>query len=151
MDAIDRRLVDILQRDGRIAVSELATRAGIARATAYTRLERLQRDGVIRGYGAVVDPEKVGLALTALVLAKIEQGDWREVRDELLRLPWLSYLAVTSGEYDFVLVVRVPDLGTLRDVVLVGLHGMSAIRSTETVFVLDEHIEPFYVGPISMR
>jgi uncharacterized protein with GYD domain len=60
------------------------------------------------------------------------------VRDELKTLPGLEYLAFTSGGFDMVLLVRVPDVVTLRDVVLVRLHGSPRVRDTQTIFVLDE-------------
>jgi DNA-binding Lrp family transcriptional regulator len=138
LDEIDRRMLDELVADGRLSVNSLAERIGVSRATAYSRLERLQGSGVIKGFRAVVDPAKAGLPVAALILANVEQHAWQEARDELLRLPGLEYLAFTSGGFDMVLLVRVPDVVSLRDVVLVRLHGSRHVRSTQTIFVLDE-------------
>ena len=55
-----------------------------------------------------------------------------------MQLPGIEYLAFTSGGFDLVLLVRLPDIQDLRDVVLVRLHDIPAIRSTQTIFVLDE-------------
>jgi DNA-binding Lrp family transcriptional regulator len=138
LDELDRRILGELEADGRLSVNALAQRVGVARATAYARFERLVRGGVIRGFRAEVDPARVGLPIAALILASVEQHAWQEARDELLRLPGLEYLAFTSGAFDMVLLVRVPDVVALRDVVLVRLHGSPHVRSTQTVFVLDE-------------
>jgi DNA-binding Lrp family transcriptional regulator len=138
LDDIDRMLVRELVSDGRLSVNALAERANISRATAYGRFRRLCDSGVIRGFSAVVDPARVGLPITALILVNVEQSNWKVVRDELMALPGLEYLAFTSGGFDMVLLVRVPDVVALRDVVLVRLHGSRHVRSTQTIFVLDE-------------
>jgi DNA-binding Lrp family transcriptional regulator len=86
-----------------------------------------------------VDAARIGLPVTAPILVNVEQSNWRAVRDELMALPGLEYLAFTSGGFDMVLLVRVPDVVALRDVVLVRLHGSPHVRSTQTIFVLDEN------------
>ncbi len=138
LDEIDRVMVRALLADGRLSVNALAERANVSRATAYGRFKRLCDTGVIRGFSALVDPAKVGLPITALILVNVEQNSWQEVRDELKSLPGLEYLAFTSGGFDMVLLVRVPDVVALRDVVLVRLHGSPRVRDTQTIFVLDE-------------
>jgi DNA-binding Lrp family transcriptional regulator len=146
LDGVDRAILAEVQRDGRLSVNELAARVNVARATAYQRLQRLEDDGVITRYAAVVDPRRVGLGIAALILVNVDQGDWRDARRRLLELPGLQYLALTSGTFDFVVLVRVPDVETLRDVVLVQLHGLPEVRSTQTVFVLEDHL-PLEVVP----
>jgi DNA-binding Lrp family transcriptional regulator len=148
LDDVDRRLLAVLLTDGRISVNELAGRANVSRATAYARFDRLQERGVITGFRAEVDPAAVGITITALVLVNVEQRAWENSLAELGALPGVEYVALTSGAFDFVLVVRVPDIGTLRDVLLVRLQGMRQVRSTQTVFVLDEHHQPLDLGLI---
>ena len=146
LDAVDRRIVALLSEDGRMSINELAGRAHVSRATAYARLERLRRDGVITGFAAMVDPAKVGYPIAALVLVNVDQGQWREVRDQVQQLPGLEYAALTSGGFDLIMLVRLPDISDLRDIVLVRLHDIPGIRSTQTIFILDEargsHLAP---------
>lgn len=142
LDPLDQALVRELVRDGRQSVSTLAQRANVSRATAYSRLERLVDSGVIAGFRAVVDPARAGLPITALVLVNLDQHSWQLVRDECLSLPGLEYMAFTSGGFDMVLLVRVADVVALRDVVLVRLQGSPHVRSTQTIFVLDEQRLP---------
>jgi DNA-binding Lrp family transcriptional regulator len=123
LDDIDRRIVGALVADGRLSVNGLASEVGVSRATAYARLDRLRSDGVITGFTATVDPAKVGHGIAALILVNVEQNEWRAARDELL---------------DLLAIVRVPTIEALRDVVLDHLHGATHVRSTQTVFVLDE-------------
>jgi DNA-binding Lrp family transcriptional regulator len=138
LDDTDRQIVGLLTQDGRMSINELAHRVHISRATAYARLERLLSSGVITGFTATVDPNKLGYSIAALVLVNVDQAQWREIREAVLQLPGLEYLAFTSGGFDLVLLVRLPDISDLRDVVLVRLHDIPGIRSTQTIFVLDE-------------
>ena len=138
LDDVDRRIVALLREDGRMSVNEVAQRANVSRATAYARVERLRRDGVLAGFSAEVDPASVGLPVTALILLNLEQKNWRAVHDAIGAIPGVEWSAFTSGSFDMVLLVRVPDVAALRDVVLVQLHGLRFVRSSQTIFVLDE-------------
>ena len=138
LDDTDRAIVAELVSDGRLSVNALADRTGVSRATAYSRLDRLLDTGVITGFRATIDPARSGLPIAALILVNVQQHSWQAARAELLSLPGLEYLAFTSGGFDMVLLVRVPDVVALRDVVLVKLHGSAHVRSTQTIFVLDE-------------
>ncbi len=142
LDEVDRRLLAVLATDGRLSVNELAARAGVSRATAYSRFDRLVADGVISGFRADVDPAALGLTVAAMILVNVEQGTWPETRDRVSRLPGVEYVALTSGGFDFVLFVRAPDIAALRDVVLYRLQGMPEVKATQTIFILDEDRRP---------
>lgn len=135
-------MLSILVDEGRLSVAELAARTGISRATAYARYDRLVADGVISRFRADVDPHMIGLDVAAMILINVEQGSWPTTRDKVSRLPGVEYVAMTSGGFDFVLLVRTPDIAALRDVVLYRLQGMPEVRSTQTIFVLDEERHP---------
>jgi Lrp/AsnC family leucine-responsive transcriptional regulator len=147
LDAIDRRLLEVLADDARISVAALAERAGISRASTYTRLDNLRETGVIEGYSVRVNPARVGLGITALVLISGRQPAWRSLRRRLVSMPEVEYCAFTTGEYDALLVVRVPDVETLRDVVLERLQASEEIRATQTIFVLEELVKRPLVLP----
>jgi len=138
IDAIDRQLVDLLRADGRCSVNELAQRARISRANAYQRLARLRANGVITGFTVRTDPRRIGLSVAALVIVNADQHSWRQVLAELRHLPAARYVALTAGSFDFVVLVRVADVETLRDVVLDRLQTMAGVRSTQTMFILEE-------------
>lgn len=120
-------------------MNDLAGALGVSRANAYQRLGRLRADGVITGFTIRTDPHKLGLGVAALVIVNADQGSWRELRGELRRLPGVEYVALTAGGFDFVVLVRVSDVETLRDVVLERLQSMPGVRSTQTMFILDEY------------
>ncbi len=147
LDPTDRRLLEVLADDARISVAALAERAGISRAATYTRLDNLRETGVIEGYSVRVNPARVGLGITALVLISGRQPAWRSLRRRLVSMPEVEYCAFTTGEYDALLVVRVPDVETLRDVVLERLQASEEIRATQTIFVLEELVKRPLVLP----
>ncbi|HEX6787498.1 MAG TPA: Lrp/AsnC ligand binding domain-containing protein, partial [Acidimicrobiales bacterium] len=82
---------------------------------------------------------RAGFGVTALILLNVRQADWQAARDLLLAVPGVVYLAMTSGAFDMVMLVRAADVHHLRDVVLGELHDVPQVRSTQTVFVLEEH------------
>ncbi len=149
LDDVDRRLLAALVEDGRISVNELATRASVSRATAYSRFERLRRSGVLRGFHADLDPVAIGQPIAAIVLVDFNQGDWPRLRAELVQLPGVQWLALTSGTFDFLLLVRAADMQSLRDLVLLRLQAMKAVRATQTIFVMDEQHRPPFLDALS--
>ena len=108
-------------------------------------MARLQRDGVITGYAAVIDPVRYGYALSAYVYLDIAQRSWKSVRGQLLSMPEVDHVALVSGEHDILLRVRARDAASLRDVVLTRLQEMPEVRSTQTVLIFEE-LEPATVS-----
>jgi len=138
LDDIDRSLIALLRVHSRRAVAVLAHEARISRASAYRRLRRLEDAGVITGYTIRTDPAALGLHVAAIIMVSCDQASWRSARRRLAEVPGVEHLAATTGSFDFVLRVRVADAETLRDVVLERLHAIREVRSTQTLFVLDE-------------
>ncbi len=107
LDAIDRKIIALLTADGRMSINELANQVSISRASAYSRVERLRTSGVIEGFTAWINPHKVGLDIAALIFVNADQHGWKTLQHKLLDLPGLEHLAVTTGTFDFSLLVRV--------------------------------------------
>jgi DNA-binding Lrp family transcriptional regulator len=142
LDDVDQRVVETLRQDGRISVHELAARVNVSRATAYQRLARLRDAGVIRRFTVDVDHRQLGWPIAALVLVNVIQHSWREVGDHLRRLPGVDWLALSTGSFDYVLLVRAQDVDHLRDVILDGVQSISGVQSAQTLLLLDELIVP---------
>ena len=145
LDDTDRLIVAALRADGRLSMRALAEQLHLSRASVYTRVERLQHDGVITGYAAVVDPVKFGYGLSAYVYLDIAQRSWKAVRQQLLDMPEVDHVALISGEHDILLRVRTHDAASLRDVVLTRLQEMPQIRATQTVVIFEE-VDPGSLG-----
>lgn len=144
LDDTDRRIVAALRVDGRLSMRALAERLHISRASAYTRVERLHRLGVITGYRAAVDPYRYGFGVSAYVFLKISQRSWKSVRRRVLEIPEVEHGALVSGENDIVLLVRARDTAALRDLVLTRLQGITGVLATHTELIFDELVH----GPV---
>lgn len=138
LDDVDRRIVAALRADGRMSMRALAVALHISRASVYSRVERLEREKVITGYAATVDPEKCGLALSAYVYLSVKQQSWKALRRKVLGIAEVDHAALVSGEHDMVLLVRTPDAATLRDLVLNRLQDMPEVQGTQTVLIFEE-------------
>jgi len=138
MDDADRLIVGALRTDGRMSMRALASLIHISRASAYSRVARLEREGVITGYAALIDPVRYGYALSAYVYLDIAQRSWKSVRDQLLGMPEVDHVALVSGEHDILLRVRARDAVSLRDVVLTRLQDIPEVHSTQTMLIFEE-------------
>lgn len=138
VDDTDLRIVAALRRDGRMSVRALAQEVHVSRAGAYARLERLQDQGVITGFTAVVSPEKVGLGTSAYVSVSIEQNSWRQVAAAMRVLPGVEQAALVGAEFDVLVQVRTRDNHELRDVVLEQIQGVPGVKATRTGLIFEE-------------
>ena len=151
LDAVHFKILDVLRTHGRISIAALAERVGISRASAYTRFEALRADGVISGFAARVDPARVGLDVCALVFVTVRQEMWKQFRATLAQMPEVEYCAITTGQHDAMIQIRVPNVAAVHRVVTEQLANVPAVRATETVFILDEVLRRPYVLPSDSR
>jgi DNA-binding Lrp family transcriptional regulator len=136
MDTIDRKILALLQEDGRLTVTELSAKVGLSVSPCHRRLRELERSGTIRGYRAVVDPAAIGLAFQALVFVTMRQED----RDTLLgfeeavaRIPNVVQAQRLFGDPDYLLRIVTADLAAyqqLEDDTLATLPGVQRLNST---------------------
>lgn len=88
MEELDRQIVDLLVRDGRMSYTDLGKATGLSTSAVHQRVRRLEQRGVIRGYAAVVDPEAVGLPLTAFISVKpFDPSDPDDIAERLVSVP----------------------------------------------------------------
>ena len=113
LDAIDCRIIAALQADGRLSNVELAERVGLSPSPCLRRLKRLEREGYIEAYRAVLQRSRIGLGLTVFVGVKIE-GHANEqalkFEEAVLAMPEIVACHMVSGDTDYLLEVVVPDL-----------------------------------------
>jgi Lrp/AsnC family transcriptional regulator len=113
MDAIDRKILAVVQEDASLSVAEIGQRVGLSSTPCWKRLQRLEADGIIMRRVAIIDPEKVGLAITVFV--SIETGDhsqdWlKRFADVVGAMPEVMEFYRMAGDVDYMLRVVVPDI-----------------------------------------
>lgn len=126
LDDVDRRLLLELTADPRLSKSALARRAGVSTPTATSRVARLERLGVIRGYRLDIDPAALGLAMSAWVRVRPGPGQLPKIAELARRTPEISECHRVTGEDCFVLRVHAPTLPALEQVLdRFLLHGQT--------------------------
>jgi Lrp/AsnC family leucine-responsive transcriptional regulator len=112
LDAIDTRIIEALQADGRLSNHQLAERIGLSPSPCLRRVKRLEREGFIESYRAVLQRDRVGLGFTAFVTVKIEgHADLAAdaLQDAIVAMPEVVACHMVSGDSDYLLEVVVPD------------------------------------------
>jgi len=141
MDKIDRRILTILQADGRIANVELAEKVGLSPASVGERLKRLQREEFIEGYGARLNPHRLGLGLLVFVEVLLDKTtpDVFEKFAKAVRLaPEVLECHMVAGGFDYLVKTRVADMTAFRRFLGEVLLALPGVRETRTYAVMEE-------------
>lgn len=140
LDRIDRRLLALLQADGRLPVAELARRVHLSATPCLERMRRLERDGYIRGYAADLDPTKLGASLIAFVEVQLDRTTldvFNRFRDGVMGLDPVQECHMVAGGFDYLLKVRTADMAAYRRF-LEDLAALSGVHQTHTYVVMEE-------------
>ncbi|MGY1770584.1 Lrp/AsnC family transcriptional regulator [Blastococcus sp. SYSU D00813] len=136
IDAVDRRLLELLQANGRASYAELARQVGLSAPAVHERVGKLEAAGVITGYRAVVDPMAVGLDVTALVsVIESDSVDETGVEAALAAMPEVEDCWRVAGSEGYVLKVRVADIPAL-EAAISALNRIRGVARTRTTVVL---------------
>ena len=141
LDAIDHKILDIVQREGRVSNVDLAARIQLSAPQAFRRVRSLEERGVIRGYRADVAPEAIGFAVTAYVSVSIGGGDFgrvREIEAEIRAFPQILECYSVSGEDDYLLKVVAHDLKSLSNFLTDHLMQVPGIDDVRSMICLEE-------------
>ncbi len=140
-DAVDKRLLELLREDGRASHASLAKAVGLSAPAVRERVRKLEQAGVVRGYRAVLDPESVGLPITAFVMiAPQPRKPARQLVERLKALPELEALYAVAGVYSYMAKVRAQSTAEL-DALLDRIFMLEGVERTETTMVLRTAIE----------
>lgn len=135
VDSVDRKILDILRRWGRLPVSDIARQVNLTAAPVQRRIDRLQRIGVIRGYTAVIDEHRSG-ALEAFVEVRLSGStETGEVADIVRRIVEAEEFHTLSGDPDVLIRLRVDDVDHLQRVVN-SIRRTGKVAGTKTLIVM---------------
>lgn len=136
LDDIDRRIVDLLVEDGRRSATDIAERVSLSLAPVKRRMDRLERDGVIVGYTAVVDSARLGAGFeTFAEIRLLGNAPVDEFIDQVLAFDEVLELFTIAGDPDVLLRLRVGDLHHLQDVIG-RVRAVAGVTGTKTLMVL---------------
>src|SRR5262249_45273456 len=140
LDAIDRRIISTLQADGRLSNVDLAERVGLSPSPCLRRVKRLEREGYIEAYRAILQRHRVGLGLTVFLAVKIDghandrAGSFEEV---VVAMPEVVACHLVAGDVDYLLEVVVPDLEHYQRFLVGQLLNLSIIREVRSSIAIE--------------
>jgi Lrp/AsnC family leucine-responsive transcriptional regulator len=141
LDATDRRLIDILQDDGRVTNQELARRCAISPAACHDRVRRLRERGVIKATVTLIEPAAVGCELLIFVEVQLERTSedaFRAFAAHVGSIPEILECHMVAGGFDYLLKARVSDMAAYRSFLGGILAAVPGVRETRTYAVLEE-------------
>ena len=141
LDRLDRRILAVLQEDGRISTVDLAERIGLSATATSERVKRLHRDGYIQGYGARLDAAKLGRAFLVFVevtLDKTTPDVFELFAAAVQRSPDVLECHLVAGGFDYIMKTRVADMTAYRKFLGEVLLALPGVKETRTYAVMEE-------------
>lgn len=148
LDRIDLKILDILQREGRISVTELAERVSLSATPCSDRIKRMEREGVISGYHARVNPAALGKNLLVFLEIKLsaKSGDvFDKVKKELLYVPEVMECHLVSGDFDYLVKARLTEMNEYRRLLGEILKRLPASAESRSYVVMEEIKETLFL------
>ncbi|PZU10109.1 Lrp/AsnC ligand binding domain-containing protein [Sphingomonas sp.] len=140
LDEFDRKIIAALVDDGRMTVTDLASRVGLSKTPCQIRMRRLSEAGVIQGFSAIVDPAKLGLehvAFAEVKLSDTREQALREFNAGVLRIPEIEECHMIASSFDYLLKVRTTDIRRYRIVLGEKISSLPHVASTSTFVAME--------------
>lgn len=149
LDKLDRRILDLLQHNGRLSMTELADTVGLTVTPCIERVRRLERDGVITGYHARVAPSALDAGLLVFVeitMSSKSERTFEEFRREVLCIPQVQECHLVSGDFDYLLKARIKEIGQYRSLLGNILLRLPGVTQTKSCVVMEEVKETLFIA-----
>lgn len=141
LDHLDRRILALLQQDGRAAIVEIAETIGLSATATTERFKRLQREGVITGFRAIVAPGKVNRGLLVFIevtLDKTTPDVFEKFAQAVQRTPDVLECHLVAGGFDYLIKTRVADMEAYRKLLVESIMPLPGVKETRTFAVMEE-------------
>lgn len=147
-DRVDRKILDILQRNGRISITDLAEEVGLSATPCAERVRRLERNGVITGYHARVSPQALGKNLLVFLEIKLSAKSdevFEKIKKELHGMPDVMECHLVSGDFDYLVKARLAEMNDYRRLLGQILQRLPASAESRSYVVMEEIKETSYL------
>lgn len=141
LDRMDARIIAVLRKDGRISHQQLSMQVGLSPSQCLRRVKKLEEEGVIRGYSADIDENKLGNDVTAWVIVTLQRnrpGARERVALLLQNRPWVRLATGITGDVDFMIRVVAPRMADFTKILVDELSNHPDISSTQSFICLDD-------------
>lgn len=140
LDRIDRKILSELQANGRISYVDLGNLVGLSTSPCLERVKRLEKDGYITGYTATVNPNLLDAGLIVYVEIKLEYDNkqiFEQFKRAALQMPYLLECHLLSGDFDYLMKIRVADMASYRELLGDILRDLPGVRDTRSYMVME--------------
>ena len=140
LDKIDRNILRILQEDGRISFTELGERVGLSTTPCTERVRRLEREGIIMGYHARLNPQQLKASLLVFVEISLDYTTpdiFERFRAAVAGLPQIQECHLVSGNFDYLLKARIGDMAEYRELLGLFLRTLPGVRDSRSFVVME--------------
>lgn len=144
IDRIDQQILNALSDNGRMTLTELAERVSLSKSPCHARLKRLEARGIIRGYHADVDWEKLGLSHIAFVqvtLSDTKSAALKAFNQAVAQIPEIEACHLIAASFDYLLKVRTHDMASYREVLGERISALPHVTHTSTFVAMDSIVE----------
>lgn len=141
LDKFDIKILKILQEQGNIPNSDLAKKIGISTTACWNRTQKLVKQGYIENITANLNPERLGIPVLVLVGVILEQSNaesFQTFEKAVIKIPVITECVLLSGEYDYLLKIRVSDIKTYKKIYIETLLGLPGVKQIRSFFALSE-------------
>lgn len=141
LNRTDRRLLRLLQQDARTSYAELARQVGLSTTPCKERIKRLEREGIIRGYQAILDPDFLDAGLVVFVqirLSRTSQDIFEEFKQKAFELPEVQECYLVSGNFDYLIKARVADMNAYRAFLGETLLTLPGVQESTSYVVMEQ-------------
>ena len=154
LDLIDRKILSALHLNGRLTINELADKVGLSSSPCWTRVKRMEADGTIAGYAAVIDPRAVGLRDVVFIEVTLEKHDEKVLERfgrMLASMPQVLEAHLVTGDYDYLVKVAVADTADYERFLREQLYRIDGIRHSRSTFSLRTLKRVVSVDPLAIE
>ncbi|SRR5690554_5101911 len=139
IDHIDKKILNLLQNDGRVTIKEMASQLNMSTTPIFERIKKLEKSGIIKQYAAILDPEKLDKKLYSFAHISLKDHNKETVDlfiEKILKIPEVMECHYVTGNSDFILKILLNDMEQYRDFVMDKLFKMTNIAKVETFLSL---------------
>jgi len=140
IDKLDMKILNLLQKDGRIKYSELATQVGLTTSPCIERIKRLERDGFIQSYTTVLNPKMLNQGMVVFVQVRLDRSikdSFAKFRKSILALSQVQECYLVTGNYDFTIKARVSNMDAYRKFLESDLLSIPGVQESTSSVVID--------------
>ena len=141
LDSTDIRILELLQEDGRMTIRQIAQKVNLSTTPVFERVKRLENEGFIKKYAAILDPEKLDrgfLVFCSVKLKQMSREDALDFASVVKGIPQVAECYNISGDYDYMLKINAPDMKYYNDFIINTLGTIKSIGSITSTFVMKE-------------